>query len=325
MTLAQTQVAALKGLATDASSTSEGVQVQQGITTSSLEIVVNGAITLESGSQFSELSIANPEIADISTLTDRTIYVMGKNPGRTTLMLFSAQGQVSSIVTITVAPDITEFKERLALILPDENIRAFTANDGIVIAGAVSSQTAIDQAIALANRYARGRISNLMTLEVVEATGIDLTALRMELATLLPGVSIDVRQDGNSVILNGTVADAALIALATDTANGYAPGNVSNQMTVEAPYVAPDADVLAGKLHQILTDEAIGVHTVGTSVVLSGSVSSAEKMAQAVQLAQLFAPQSDISNLMSVEAVENCFIRTRRGAEVVTTTIPCSD
>ena len=68
-------------------------------------------------------------------------------------MLFGDNGQVMSMVHITVAPDITEFKERLVMILPDENIQAFTANDGIVMAGTITSQTHMDQALELANRY----------------------------------------------------------------------------------------------------------------------------------------------------------------------------
>ena len=66
---AQTQVAALDGAAATApaaaAAATDGVQVQQGVTTSSLEILVNGAVALKSDTQFSELSIANPEIADI--------------------------------------------------------------------------------------------------------------------------------------------------------------------------------------------------------------------------------------------------------------------
>ena len=96
-------------------------------------------------------------------------------------------------------------------------------------------------------------------------------------------------------------------------------------MTVEVPYVAPNADELSVKLLEILPGEAITVHTVSQSVILSGSVSSPERMTQAVQLAQLFAPQSEISNLLSVAATETCFIRTRRGADVITTAIPCHE
>lgn len=326
---AQTQVAALDGAAATApaaaAAATDGVQVQQGVTTSSLEILVNGAVALKSDTQFSELSIANPEIADISTLTDRSIYVLGKNPGRTTLMLFGDNGQVMSMVHITVAPDITEFKERLVMILPDENIQAFTANDGIVMAGTITSQTHMDQALELANRYAPGRISNLMVLEARETLGIDIGALRADLRAALPDGAIDAQLDGDRIVLTGAVTQTTHLNIAIEMARLYAPGQVNNLMTVEVPYVAPNAEELSAKFLEILPGEAISVHTVSQSVILSGSVSSPERMTQAVQLAQLFAPQSEISNLLSVVASKTCFIRTRRGAEVIATAIPCHE
>jgi pilus assembly protein CpaC len=55
---------------------------------------MNRAVVVEGDESFAELSIANPGIADISTLSDRSIYVPGKAPGRTTLTLLSADGRL---------------------------------------------------------------------------------------------------------------------------------------------------------------------------------------------------------------------------------------
>jgi pilus assembly protein CpaC len=113
---------------------------------------------------FAELSIANPGIADISTLSDKSIYVLGKAPGRTTMTLLGADGRLISNVEVHVTPDIAEFKERLRQILPGEQIEVRTANDGIVLSGTVSSTAKLDRALDLANRYAPERISNLMSV-----------------------------------------------------------------------------------------------------------------------------------------------------------------
>jgi pilus assembly protein CpaC len=125
---------------------------------------MNRAVVIESDSPFAELSIANPGIADISSLSDRTIYVLGKEPGRTTLTLLGANGRLITNVEVHVTPDIAEFKERLEQILPGENIEVRTANDGIVLSGTVSSISRLDRALELANRYAPERVSNLMTV-----------------------------------------------------------------------------------------------------------------------------------------------------------------
>ncbi|WP_170443522.1 type II and III secretion system protein family protein [Ruegeria arenilitoris] len=137
-------------------------------TAETLDVPMNRAIVVESEQPFAELSIANAGIADISSLSDRTIYVLGKAPGMTTLTLFDGAGNLITNVRVRVAPDVTEFKERLRQILPNERIEVRTANDGIVLSGTVSSAAKLARALELAERYAPERVSNLMNVGGVQ-------------------------------------------------------------------------------------------------------------------------------------------------------------
>src|SRR6056297_454010 len=142
----------------------EVLQVMRGAASGALNVPMNRAVVVESETPFAELSIANPGIADISTLSDRTIYVLGKAPGRTTLTLLGPDGRLITNVEVQVSPDVAEFKERLRQILPNESIEVRTANDGIVLSGTVSSIQKLDRALDLAQRYAPDRVSNLMSV-----------------------------------------------------------------------------------------------------------------------------------------------------------------
>ena len=87
---------------------SETLQVMRGAPSSALNVPMNRAVVVESDVPFTELSIANPGIADISSLSDRTIYVLGKVPGRTTLTLLGGDGRLITNVEVHVTPDIME-------------------------------------------------------------------------------------------------------------------------------------------------------------------------------------------------------------------------
>jgi pilus assembly protein CpaC len=162
----------------------ETLQVLSGSPSSDLRISMNRAVVVESDVPFAEVSIANPGIADLSTLSDRTLYVLGKEPGRTTMTLLNAEGRLITSVEIQVTPDIEEFKERLEQILPGENIEVRTANDGIVLSGTVSSIARLDRAMELAQRYAPDRVSNLMTVG-----GTQQVMLRVRFAEMQRAVS----------------------------------------------------------------------------------------------------------------------------------------
>jgi Flp pilus assembly secretin CpaC len=245
------------------------VEIQNEVEHRVVELTTDTALALESGAPFAELSIANPAIADISTISSNSVYLLGKKPGRTTLMLMGEGGQVMSIIDVRVTPDLSEFKARLAEILPGEQIEAFTANDGIVLTGSVSGQAQIDRALALASHYAPDRVSNLMTIA------------------------------------------SRPIAPAPD---------------LPAPVAAvPDVGAVARNLAEILPQEDIRVHALGETLVLSGHATSAEAVRQAVELATLASGGAKISNLISVETTADCTVRTRRGGEMIETTIPCRE
>ncbi|MGR3756740.1 MAG: type II and III secretion system protein family protein [Tranquillimonas sp.] len=196
----------------------ETLKVMRGATSSSLQVPMNRAVVVESDRSFAELSIANPSIADISTLSDRTIYVLGKAPGRTTLTLLNAEGRLITNVEVQVTPDIAEFKERLRQILPGEPIEVRTANDGIVLSGTVSSITALDRALDLAQRYAPERVSNLMTVG-----GTQQVMLKVRFAEMQRSVRKSL---SSSVAFGGAIGDLTTAggtgALASPGARGTA-------------------------------------------------------------------------------------------------------
>ncbi len=146
----------------------ETLRVVKNGSAETLDVPMNRAIVVESEQPFAELSIANAGIADISSLSDRTIYVLGKAPGLTTLTLFDGAGNLLANVRVRVSPDVSEFKERLRQILPTEPIEVRTANDGIVLSGTISSSAKMARALELAERYAPERVSNLMSVGGVQ-------------------------------------------------------------------------------------------------------------------------------------------------------------
>ncbi|SFP06152.1 type II and III secretion system protein family protein [Tranquillimonas alkanivorans] len=201
MSLKPVVTAALAGLAVaayaPAPAAAQTLRVLDQTTSGDLQVPMNRAVVVESDEPFAELSIANPEIADISTLSDRTIYVLGRAPGRTTLTLLNAEGRLITNVEVQVTPDVGEFKERLRQILPGEPIEVRTANDGIVLSGTVSSIVALERALDLAQRYAPERVSNLMTVG-----GTQQVMLKVRFAEMQRSVS---KALSGSLALGGTV------------------------------------------------------------------------------------------------------------------------
>ena len=181
----------------------QSLRVNNGSIRDTLSVPMNRAVVVDSEVPFAELSIANPGIADISTLSDRSIYVLGKAPGRTTLTILGADGSLIANVEVQVSPDVAEFRERLRQILPNEPIEVRTANDGVVLSGTVSSVARLDAALQLAERYAPGRVSNLMSVG-----GTQQVMLRVRFSEVQRGAAQNLAA---SMALGGTGATDAVL------------------------------------------------------------------------------------------------------------------
>jgi pilus assembly protein CpaC len=196
--------AAVLGMAvvatTPISAPAESLRVMTGSASRSLNVPMNTAVVVESDVPFAELSIANPGIADISTLSDRSIYVLGKAPGSTTLTLLAPDGSLITNVQVQVTPDISEFKERLRQVLPGENIEVRTANDGIVLSGVVTSIAKLDRALDLAERYAPERITNMMSVGGTQQVMLKVRFAEMQ-RSVSKSLSAGLAMNGN--ILGG--------------------------------------------------------------------------------------------------------------------------
>ncbi len=186
----------------------QSLRVVQSGTESSLNVPMNRAVVVESDAPFAELSVANPAIADVSALSDRSIYVLGKAPGTTTLTILDETGRLITNVDVRVAPDVTEFKERLRQILPGETIEVRTANDGIVLSGTVSSSQKLQRALDLAERYAPERVSNLMGVG-----GVQQVMLKVRFAEMQRSVAKSL---GASISASGGLNGGSL-GLASET------------------------------------------------------------------------------------------------------------
>ncbi|WP_434288631.1 type II and III secretion system protein family protein [Celeribacter sp. SCSIO 80788] len=216
--------AALVGLAVIGASPTgafaEKLRVMTGSPSGVLNVPMNRAVVVESDEPFAEISIANAAIADISTLSERSIYVLGRAPGMTTMTLLAPDGSLITNVQVQVTPDVTEFKERLRQIMPNEIIEVRTANDGIVLSGTISSAIMMNRAIELADRYAPGRVSNMMNIG-----GTQQVMLKVRFAEMSRSVS-------KSFTANVGVTYGGNDASSTATLGGSAGGDGQGQFSI---------------------------------------------------------------------------------------------
>jgi pilus assembly protein CpaC len=97
-------------------------------------------------------------------VSDRSVYVLGKKMGTTSLSFYDAQGRVISVVDVAVGPDVEGLRGQLTSFIPDEHIDARMSNEAVVLSGTVNNPQAVDRAVQLARTYAGDKVVNLISV-----------------------------------------------------------------------------------------------------------------------------------------------------------------
>lgn len=133
-----------------------------GVHAGQLDVPLNKSQTVTLDRPFARAMIGSEEIADIMPISDRSIYVLGKKMGTTSLTVYDKGGRVITIVDVAVGPDVVTLRRQLAELMPGERIDARISNDAVVLSGVVSNAAAAQNAVQIAGTYAGDKVVNMM-------------------------------------------------------------------------------------------------------------------------------------------------------------------
>lgn len=145
-----------------------------GIHAGELVVPVNKSQVLRVDRAFSRALIGNEAIADILPLTDRSLYVLGKQAGTTSLTLYDRNNNLIAVMDVVVGPDVVSLRRQLAELIPGEEIGARISNGSIVLSGTLSSAPAVQRAVQIADTYAPGKIINMMSVGSIQQVMLEV-------------------------------------------------------------------------------------------------------------------------------------------------------
>jgi pilus assembly protein CpaC len=108
------------------------------------------------------VSVANPEIIDVTVIRSRELYVLGKKTGATNIFLWNNAGQMT-VTDIVVGADTVGLESKLRELMPNETqIKVSSAGDALVLIGQVSDAAKVQRAVLLAEQYTGKKIINFL-------------------------------------------------------------------------------------------------------------------------------------------------------------------
>jgi pilus assembly protein CpaC len=163
-----------------------------------LSVVHRTSQTLRTDQAFTDVVVADPDIADAVPLTDRSIYVLGKKVGVTSVSVYDADKKLVGVIEV----DVTQNAPRAAAEIRrsvDGSVRARAQGGGIALNGEAADAVQADRAARIA-RAQGGPVINQMRVRGPQQVMLEVRFIEVSRnAGRDLGVRLESQSTGNGV------------------------------------------------------------------------------------------------------------------------------
>jgi pilus assembly protein CpaC len=165
-----------------------------------IHATVGKSVLLRLPAPVSRISVGNPAVADITLISQREVYLVGKSIGTTNIILWG-KGGGTTIIDVSVSMDNALFKR---LMPSEKGIRVDSAGDNIVLTGMVSDAVKADQAVTLAEAHGAKRVINMLRVKDPQQVLLEVKIAEVS-KTLIDQIGARaVRRTNGPFIIGGT-------------------------------------------------------------------------------------------------------------------------
>jgi pilus assembly protein CpaC len=128
-------------------------------------ITVNKSQTVSFPTPFKTASIASTEIADVTPLTDRSLYIQGKKIGTTSISIFDQNTQLMALLDLEVTIDTQDLQRKLRSSTRSNSIQVSSSGGEVILSGIAPDAVTADRAVSIAKTLVKSvEIVNAMTV-----------------------------------------------------------------------------------------------------------------------------------------------------------------
>ena len=151
--LAIALAATLLCMADDASAQQRSIRIVGADHTAMVSVTVGKSLDLRTDSSFVNISVGDPDVADVNPLTDHTLSILAKKIGTTRVSVYSDDKKLIGIFDVEVTYDVTRLTNELHRVFPGARMRASSVNGRIMLSGEVPDAVTLDKAVTIARQF----------------------------------------------------------------------------------------------------------------------------------------------------------------------------
>lgn len=146
-----------------------------------VKVVVNKSRTFKVDTAFSTIVAGSPDIIDVKSLSDRMIYVQGKQTGTTNVILFDSSMKQIGILDVEVVIDTSNLQQNIRTGTGMQGVRVSASEGQVVLSGTAVDAVAAERAMAIATSTVAkgGTVVNAMSVAAPQQVMLEVRFLEV--------------------------------------------------------------------------------------------------------------------------------------------------
>lgn len=129
-----------------------------------INLPVSQAVTVTISGPVGKVVSADTVVAEAQPITDRSLYLVGRTFGTTTVSLFSEAGVPVGLLAVEVGADTADMTASIRAALPSSDVRVSTINGRVQVSGSVPDDVSMQKVLEIVGQYGSPAVINTMTI-----------------------------------------------------------------------------------------------------------------------------------------------------------------
>ena len=157
-------LASMLGMATDARAMQRAIEIGGNHSTAMVSVPVGKSQDVRTNPGFTNINVADPDVADVNPLTDHSLSILAKKIGTTRVSVYAEGKKLIGIFDIEVNYDISRLVNELKRNFPGSHLRASSVNGRIMLSGEVTDAATLDKAVIIAKQFSPDIINTVSVM-----------------------------------------------------------------------------------------------------------------------------------------------------------------
>ena len=133
--------------------------------TATVTVYIGKSEDVRTDSSFVEITVGDPEVADVNPLTDRALSILGKKNGTTRVSIYAEGKKLIGVFDVEVIYDTSLVQSEIRKRFPYANLKVSAVNGRIMISGTSPDAPTLDRVVTIAKQFGPDVINTAQVLQ----------------------------------------------------------------------------------------------------------------------------------------------------------------